>query len=71
LSVCAGLPPDLRLLPPPPPPPPLLLLLLLLRLQEYLSVFTPLLLEEAVEGVRSSFEEAERKGKGAAGRLTT
>jgi hypothetical protein len=35
-------------------------------LQEYLSVFTPLLLEEAVEGVRSSFEEAERKGKDAA-----
>lgn len=42
-----------------------------LLLQEYLSVFTPLLLEEAVEGVRSCFEEAERKGKGAAVRLTT
>lgn len=39
-------------------------------LQEYLSVFSPLLLEEAVEGVRSSFEESERKGKGAAVTLT-
>jgi hypothetical protein len=34
--------------------------------QEYLSVFTPLLLEEAAEGVRSSFEDAESNGKGAA-----
>jgi hypothetical protein len=44
--------------------------LCLIVLQEYLSVFSPLLLEEAVEGVRSSFEEAERKGKGAAVTLT-
>lgn len=36
---------------------------------DYLATFTPLLLEEAVEGVRSSWEEGERKGKGAAVRL--
>jgi hypothetical protein len=35
-------------------------------LQEYLGVFSPLLLEEAVEGVRSTFEESSRKRKGAA-----
>lgn len=38
--------------------------------QEYLATFTPLLLEEAVESVRASYEECEKKGKGATVTLT-
>jgi hypothetical protein len=35
-------------------------------LQEYAQAFEPLMLEEAAESIKASFEESERAGRGAA-----